>query len=463
MTSTTIDRPRLNPALKSFWKTKADIKLLKGGRASTKTWDAAGFAVILASNYTVKFLCMRQFQNKIQESVYAIIKIQIERLGFESEFEILKTVIRHLKTGSEFHFYGIHRNISEIKGFEGADIGWIEEAEGLTKEQWSIIEPTLRKEGAETWMLFNPHAVNDFISTFRHDPENGVIIRHINYDENPFLSNTMLRKINRLKESDYEEYEHHYLGIPYTDDDRVIIKRAWIEVCIDAHKKLDIEVTGAHIVGFDVADSGKDLCSQIHFHGCLAYWGEHWKGKEDELLASTTRVFSKSLPNNSTIIYDAIGVGASCGAKLNELKKDNGNTGINHRKFIAGGKVENPDKYYMFYGTEAESIKNKDFFVNVKAQKWWAVANRFMMTYNAITKGHHIDEGDIISISSNMPNLQNLVTELSTPRKDYDKSGKVKVESKDDLKKRDVPSPNDADAFIMGAEPSRAAYNINAW
>ena len=112
----------LNPNLKSFWQTKADTKILKGGRASSKTWDCAGFAVYLAANYNVKFLCMRQFQNKIKESVYAILCIQIERFGLKDEFEILASEIRHKTTGSSFHFYGIHRDIAEIKGFEGANI-----------------------------------------------------------------------------------------------------------------------------------------------------------------------------------------------------------------------------------------------------------------------------------------------------------------------------------------------------
>ena len=173
-------KPSLNPNLKTFWKTKADVKVLKGGRASSKTWDAAGFAVFLASKYTVKFLCMRQFQNKIQESVYAIIVNQIARFHLGDQFDIQKSVIRHKETGSSFHFYGIHRNIAEIKGFEGADIGWLEEGEGLTKEQWSTIEPTLRKEGAEAWILYNPRFVSDFVETFRNDPENGVIVQQIN-------------------------------------------------------------------------------------------------------------------------------------------------------------------------------------------------------------------------------------------------------------------------------------------
>ena len=448
-------RASLNHSLKPFWKTKADLKILKGGRASSKTWDCAGFAIYLSRTYKVKFLCMRQFQSKIAESVYAILKIQIERFNLGNEFEILKTVIRHKTTGSEFHFYGIHRNISEIKGFEGANIGWIEEAEGLTQEQWSIIEPTLREEGAECWMLYNPRLVSDFIETFQHDPDNGVVVRHINYDENKFLSNTMLRKINRLKELDFEEFEHIYLGIARSDDDNVVIKRSWIEAAIDAHIKLGIEPSGSKRIGFDVADSGKDLNSQIYAHGIVAMWGEHWKGKEDELLQSCSRVYGKAIELGAAIKYDSIGVGATAGSKFKDMngeREEQSMIGrVKYSKFVAGAGVVGPEDLYI--DAETERVTNKDFFSNLKAQAWWCVADRFRNTYNAIVKGEEFPESELISISSDMPNLANLVTELSTPRRNFDNAGKVKVESKIDLSKRDVNSPNDGDAFIMAYAP----------
>lgn len=460
----------LNPVLKSFWKKKADIKVLKGGRSSSKTFDIAGFAGFLAQKYKVKFLCIRQFQARIQESVYATLVIQIENLGLTDDFDILKTVIRHKTTGSEFHFYGMQRNTAEIKGFTGANVCWIEEAEGLTKEQWSIIEPTIREQGSECWISYNPRLVSDFIETsaaFQHDPENGVIVRHINYQENPFLSETMLRKINRLKNSDYEEYEHVYLGIARSDDERVIIKRSWIEAAIDAHVKLGLEITGDHRIGFDIADGGKDLCSQIHAHGIVATWGEHWKAGEDELLESCSRVYSSALDNSCHITYDSIGVGAGAGAKFNEMNSarisQRLKPTLEHSKYIAGGKVLNPDAYYVYYGSTQESIKNKDFFSNIKAQSWWLIAERFRNTYNAVIKGEQFEYDELISISADIPNLKNLITELSTPRRNFDNAGKVKVESKEDLAKRDIASPNDADAFIMAMQKTTKTYNINAW
>lgn len=456
-------KPSLNPALKSFWETKADVKVLKGGRASSKTWDAAGFAIFLSSRYTVKCLCIRQFQNKIQESVYAILKLRIEQFGLESEFDIQKTTIIHKVTGSSFHFYGIHRNISEIKGFEGADICWIEEGEGLTAIQWSIIEPTIRKEGSEVWLLYNGRLISDFVETFVHDPANGIIVRHINYLENPFLSETMVRKIERLKNNDHDEYEHIYLGVPRSDDERVVIKRSWVEAAIDAHVHLGIEASGSKSVGFDVADGGKDLCSQLYRHGIVALWGEHWKAKEDELLKSCERVYASALEKSAHVNYDSIGVGAASGAKFDEMNDKRRKQGLGHvvsySKFIAGGKVVDPEGNYI--DAEEESITNHDFFENLKAQQWWVIADRFRNTYNAITKGEVFKDDELISISSDMPNLGHLVTELSTPRRDFAKSGKVKVESKEDLLKRDIPSTNDADAFIMAFADMSDGNNMN--
>ena len=456
MTSMTIQKkPTLNPALRDFWRTKADVKILKGGRVSSKTWDAAGFASYLSSQYKVKFLCLRQFQNKIAESVYAVIRLRMEEFGIADQYDFLKSVIRHRGTGSEFHFYGFNRNVSEIKGFEGADICWIEEGESLTKEQRGIIDPTLRKEGSELWVIYNPRLITDYIETFKHDPDNGVIVRQINYDENPFLSDTIKRKIARLKASDYEEYEHIYLGLARTDDDQVIIKRSWIEAAIDAHLKLNLETVGSKRSGFDVADSGKDLCSHVFAHGIVALWGESWKAAEDELLKSCTRVYNKAIELGSSVTYDSIGVGAMAGAKfadINSERKEEGIIGsVGYSKFVAGGKIIDPDGLYI--DTPDEQVCNKDFFANLKAQAWWLVADRFRNTYNAVVNGEEFEYDELISISSDMPNIGNLVTELSTPRRHFDKAGRVKVESKDDLKKRDIDSPNDADAFIMAYAP----------
>ena len=94
-------------------------------------------------------------------------------------------------------------------------------------------------------------------------------------------------------------------------------------------------------------------------------------------------------------------------------------------------------------------FRSRDFFSNIKAQAWWITADRFMNTYNAVVNGQQFDESDMIFLDSRLQHLEQLIDELTTPKRDYDLAGRVKVESKKDLKKRDIKSPNLADAFAL--------------
>lgn len=442
---------KLNEKLRAFWQMRKPYKLLKGGRFSGKTHDAAGMAAFLARNYSVKFLCIRQFQNRITDSVYTVIKNKIEAAGWRDEFDIGVSTIRHKTTGSEFLFYGIARNIEDIKGTEGVDICWIEEGEGLTEDQWAVIDPTIRKAGSETWILWNPRLMTDFVQAKLPSLlGDACIIRHINYDENQFLSDDARQKAERLKKADLDAYNHIYLGQPLSNDDSAVIKYAWIEAAIDAHKKLGIDLSGARAVGYDVADSGADDNATLTFDGGICIDADEWQAPEDELAASTKRAWAKV--NGGILIYDSIGVGAHVGSTLKEMGQTAG-----YFKFNAGAAVVFPDREYGL-----TKIKNKTKFENLKAQAWQDVADRFRNTYNAVTKGEKFDASDLLSISGSLPRLEQLKLELATPLKRYSKRGMDMVETKDEMKRRGIASPNMADAFIMGACPHLVKSENNA-
>lgn len=439
---------QLNPNLRDFWRTRKPYKLLKGGRFSSKTQDAGGMAAYLARNYSLKFLCLRQFQARIKDSVYTVVKQKIETAGWRDEFEIGVSTIRHKTTGSEFLFYGIARNIEEIKGTEGVDICWIEEGEGLTEEQWSIIDPTIRKEGAEVWILWNPHLQTDFVQAkLPALLGDDCLIQHINYLDNPFLSDTARQKAERLREADPEAYEHIYLGLPLSNDDAAVIKYSWIEAAVNAHEKLGMDISGARAVGYDVADSGADKNACAIFDGGICLDIDEWAAPEDELNESTRRAWSHV--QNGRLVYDSIGVGAHVGSTLKAMKVKG-----NYFKFNAGGAVVNPEKHY------APKIRNKEKFENLKAQAWQDVADRLRNTYNAVTKGMEFPASELLSISGNIAKLEQLKTELSMPRKRYSKRGLDMVETKDEMAKRGLASPNMADAFIMGACPHLAIGGV---
>ncbi len=438
----------LNPNLKSFWLNskgrlrRARNRVLYGGRASSKSWEYAGRAGQIGQQYKTRVLCVRRFQNKIKDSVYTLIKNQIDNFGFTG-YNVMASSIEHVN-GTEMIFYGIERNIEEIKSTEGVDILWIEEAHNLTKEQWDILEPTIRKAGSEVWISFNPRLASDFIWQYFivNTPEDS-IVRQINYDENPFLSDTMKKVIAQAKKRDYDTYLHIYKGVPLSDDEKVIIKRSWLDAAIDFHKQHAKDndgeqlMTGPRVAGYDVADSGDDKNCVVGTAGAIAFECFEWQGGENELKKSADRVRKFAIKNDAFIIYDSIGVGAHTGSTLKS-------SGFNQFSgFNAGGKVHKPNRKY-------NNEKQREFFSNIKAQAWWLVADRFRNTYDYVVNGNKSYKPDqLISLSSDIKDLEALITELSTPRKDFDNNGKVKVESKKDLAAREIKSPNRADAFIM--------------
>jgi phage terminase large subunit len=483
---------QLNPSLRGFWEQRARYKVLYGGRGSSKSHDAAGHAVFLAANYTVKILCARQFQNRISESVYTLIKDKINSSPYKNEFEILKTSIRHKITGSEFLFYGIARNLEEIKSTEGVDILWLEEAHYLNEEQWNVIEPTIRKDGSQVWLIFNPDEYTDFVyQKFVVDPPADAVVREINWQDNPYLSRVMLEVIYDFYKREPESAPHVYGGQPKMGADKSIIPLKYIIAAVDAHKgKYKWEIPdlvksqgfaaagrwmaanpearkcvrkgwapgGTKATGFDVADDGQDKNALVTTHGNIVMLAEEWQGLEDELLKSCTKVWNHARDNNSQIVWDSIGVGAFAGSKFKDLNDQNRRV-IRYEPFNAGGAVEEPKGVYMRF--PHVDILNGEHFSNIKAQKWDEVAQRFRKTYEYVELGvsHPFDE--LISLNSETlgpVTLKKIQMELAAPHKDVDRMGKFKVESKEDLRDRGIKSPNIADALIMSLiRPKRSA------
>lgn len=448
---------QLNPNLRSFWETRKPYKLLKGGRFSSKTQDAGGMAAFLARNFSLKFMCIRQFQNRITDSVYTVIKEKIIAAGWEAEFDIGVSSIKHRETGSEFLFYGIARNIADIKGTEGVDICWIEEGEGLTEDQWAIIDPTIRKEGAEIWILWNPYSQTDFVQTKL--PEllgDACIIRHINYNENPFLSKTARDKAERLKLVDEDAYNHIYLGRALSSDEMSIIKGKWFDASIDAHVLIPgFPMGGGKIGGMDIsggiegdviAPKANDPNALAWRYGCILMGLEEWQDENPNAAAAYAHpILLKE--GIDTLNIDDIGVGASVPAEFRRLHKaaqDKMPGVIRPFSFKGWTASESP----VMAGREYEMGKTHgDMWLNLKAQGWGTLADRFYNTWLAKNGLPH-DREKMISIPSGLPLRDKLKGELTGPRKEI-VNGKQKTEGKKALKKRGISSHNLADSVVM--------------
>lgn len=203
---------------------KSRYKNYHGGRGSGKSMNVARALVIKAYENKLRILCCREVQNTIKDSVHKLIADQIEEMGFSQWFEITQTSIKGVN-GSEFIFKGLRFDPQGIKSTEGIDICWIEEAQTVSENSWSILIPTIRKEGSEIWLTWNPLEENSpTYQRFIESQPPDCISVEVNYYDNPYFPDVLRQEMEWLKQKDFAAYEHVWLGKPLTITDAVIFK-----------------------------------------------------------------------------------------------------------------------------------------------------------------------------------------------------------------------------------------------
>ena len=191
----------------------ARYKVLYGGRGGAKSWGVARALLIIGARQTTRILCAREFQTSIKDSVHKLLSDQIFSMGLQDFYEITQTAIRG-KNGTEFSFAGLKNNVANIKSYEGCDIAWVEEAQTTSKMSWNVLIPTIRKEGSEIWITFNPELETDeTYKRFVVDPPENSIVQRVNWSDNPWFPETLRLEKDALFARDREAYNTIWEGV----------------------------------------------------------------------------------------------------------------------------------------------------------------------------------------------------------------------------------------------------------
>jgi phage terminase large subunit len=200
-----------------------------GGRGSGKSWAIAEALIVMSDMCKLRILCCREIQKSIKDSSYQLLKDTADRLGIANRFVFLETEIRHKKTGSKFIFTGLLRNEQTIKSKEGMDICWVEEAQTVSESSWETLIPTIRKDGSEIWLSFNPLNADDPTTVrFVENPPPEAYVRKVNYDENPYFNDALRREMEWDRKNDYEKYLHIWEGYPRTFSDAQVFRGKYV-------------------------------------------------------------------------------------------------------------------------------------------------------------------------------------------------------------------------------------------
>ena len=244
----------------------------------------------------------------------------------------------------------------------------------------------------------------------------------------------------------------------------VVIPYDWIEAAVNAH--IDIKYLADEVpnhlnewyAGLDVADEGMDRNALTLREWVIWRSVEEWGERDAGITARKAVLACREHKGHIACMYDCIGVGSGVKTEYNRLTTDEGIIDSNEIPFIpwnAGASVADP--WERIIPDDNESLQNKDFFDNLKAQAWWSLRTRFYKTFKARTEGAVYPVDELISIDGSIPLLEQLKKELAQPTVGHSSRLKLLIEKKPD----GMRSPNLADSGVMAFFPV-SDYNTGA-
>tara|TARA_R110002167_G_scaffold203502_1_gene407408 strand:- start:11185 stop:12381 length:1197 start_codon:yes stop_codon:yes gene_type:complete len=185
----------------------------KGGRASGKSHERAEALIeLMIINPNLRWVCIREIQKSIKYSSKLLLETKLRDMGLSNLFEITLTEIRRIGHSGLIIFQGMQDHTADsIKSLEGFDGCWVEEAQSLSAHSLELLDPTIRKDGAQLWFTWNPRHKGDAIEVLFNDNARALSV-HVNYLNNPFISQDMIELANESKRKDPEKYNHIWLG-----------------------------------------------------------------------------------------------------------------------------------------------------------------------------------------------------------------------------------------------------------
>jgi len=210
--------------------------------------------------------------------------------------------------------------------------------------------------------------------------------------------------------------------------DDILIKSEWVQAAIE----LDLDIPDTERVGgFDIGAAGKRTHVYVTRQGPMLY--------EPFVIPAEDKIEA---------IWSAVERGARDNVKA--FNYDKNTVGEDVYPLIKKSGREVPFKLNGIYGQsrasdrmiESEGKFAHEKYMNRRGEIWCELAERFHRTYQHV-QGIILYPADMLI---SIPNDRNLIDELTTPKEKHSTSGKRGVESKIEMKARNVASPNIADA-----------------
>tara|TARA_R100000093_G_scaffold49243_2_gene25420 strand:- start:796 stop:1848 length:1053 start_codon:yes stop_codon:yes gene_type:complete len=131
--------------------------------------------------------------NSLEESSLEEVKQAIISVGWLSDyFEIGEKYVRTKNRRVSYVFSGLRHNLDSIKSKARILLAWVDEAENVSDVAWMKLLPTVREEGSEIYVSYNPELDGSPTDKrFRKDPPTECRIEEVNYWDNPWFPDVL--------------------------------------------------------------------------------------------------------------------------------------------------------------------------------------------------------------------------------------------------------------------------------
>lgn len=380
------------------------------GKTTTSAWAALWF---LNTKYQSKVITTASSWRQVSKQLWTEIHKWGRRADYEAigrsydDWEWLALMIKHKKYQEWFATGEASDDAEKMEGFHAPNIFFIfDESKAIPNNTWDALEGALTQKGSKQLAISTPpmDKVGAFYEIFSRKRQ-GYKLHHTSSIESPNVSREWIEARKRDWGEDSNLYKARVMGEFVESGQDILIP---ISKIYDATKRT-LEAKGRKVLGVDVARYGEDKTVILYREGNKVTKVEKYV-KEDTMQTAGRVVNAIQTFKPEVTQIDVIGVGAGVFDRLKEL-------GHTVEPFNSSEKPENE-----------EALER---FANVRAEAYWGLRERIIN-----------DEIDI-------PDDEELVGELANLKYKFTSSGKLQIESKEDMKKRGVKSPDIADALMI--------------
>ena len=285
----------------------------------------------------------------------------------------------------------------------------VDECSGIPDIIFEVAQGALSSPGAKIVMTGNPTRTSGYFYDAFHKNADRWHKMTVSCYDSERVSQDFIDDMARQYGEESNVFAIRVKGEFAEGDQDTVIPR---ELAAAATRR-DVDPTevGPMIWGLDVSRTGQDRTALCKRRGNTVFEVISWR--DLDLMETVGRV--KAEYDNARwdmrpdeICVDSIGLGAGVADRLNELELPPRSVNV------------------------AESSAMGDRFMRLRDELWWSARE-------------WLEQRDCV-----LPDDEQLITELALPRYSFNSSGKIKIESKDESKKRHGgKSPDLADSFVL--------------